>query len=137
MYVYACMYNNTIIYFNIMLTIVKATIQTVNYWVFLPLAALDHQQSKPELKELVRYSRKIARVWKQLALELSLSAGDVDVIDINHDDVNDKCYEMFNTWLRQTCDPCWCQVANALKIVKLNEVAIAVENKLGKQVNSC
>ena len=104
---------------------------------FLPLAALDHQQSKPELKELVRYSRKIARVWKQLALELSLSAEDVDVIDINHDDVNDKCYEMFNTWLRQTCDPCWCQVANALKIVKLNEVAIAVENKLGKQVNSC
>ena len=96
------------------------------------LAALDHQQSKPELKELVRYSNKIARCWKQLALELSLSVEDVDVIDVNCVDVNDKCYEMFNTWLRRTCDSCWCQVANALKIVKLNEVAIEAENKLGK-----
>jgi len=104
--------------------------------VFLHFAALDHQQSQPELKELVRYSYKIARVWKQLALELSLSPEDVDVIDVNHVDVNDKCYEMFNTWLRRTCDPCWCQVANALKIVKLNEVTIEVENKLGKQAKA-
>ena len=92
----------------------------------------DHQQSKPELKELVRYSDKIVTCWKQLALELSLSAEVVDRIDVNHVDVNNKCYEMFNTWLRQTCDPCWCQVANAFKMVKLYKIATEVENKFGK-----
>ena len=39
---------------------------------------------------------------------------------------------MFNTWLRQTCDPCWCQVANAFKMVKLNEAAREIKKKIGK-----
>ena len=56
----------------------------------------------------------------------------VDTININHADVNDKCYDMFNTWLRQTCDSCWCQLANALKMVKLNEAAGEIEKKFGK-----
>ena len=92
----------------------------------------DHQQSKPELRELVRYSDKIVTCWKQLALELLLSPEVVDTIDADHPiHVNDKCYEMFNTWLRQTCDPCWCQVAGAFKMVKLYEAAREIESKLG------
>ena len=69
--------------------------------------------------------------WKQLALELSLSAEVVNTIDVDHGSVNNKCYDMFNTWLRQTCDPCWCQVANAFKMVKLNEAAREIESKFG------
>ena len=95
----------------------------------------DHQQSKPELKELVRYSNRIAACWKQIALELSLSVNDVDVITVNHGDVNDKCYDMFKTWLERTCDPCWCQIANALRIVNLNKDAAEVEARLGKFIN--
>ena len=93
---------------------------------------IDHQQSKPELKELVCYSDKIVTCWKQLALHLSLSSGVVDTIDVSHGDINDKCYHMFNTWLRQTCDSCWCQVASAFKMVKLNEAAGEIKKKFGK-----
>ena len=92
----------------------------------------DHLQSKPQLKELVRYSDKIVTCWKQLALELSLSAEVVNKIDANHVHIIDKCYDMFNTWLEQTRDSCWCQVASAFKMVKLNEAAGEIENKFGK-----
>ena len=92
----------------------------------------DHQKSKPGLRELVQYSDKIVTCWKQLALELSLSAEAVDTFNVNNGDVNDKCYDMFNTWLKQTYDPCWCQVASAFKMVKLNETAGEIEKKFGK-----
>ena len=92
----------------------------------------DHQQVKPELKELVYYSSKIVKCWRQLALHLSLSPEVVDTIDANQADVNEKCYDMFNTWLKQTCDPCWCQVAIAFKKVELNEIAGKIEKKFGK-----
>ena len=92
----------------------------------------DHQQVKPELWELVHYSDKFVKCWKQLALNLSLSSHVVDAIDVNHVDVKDKCYDIFNTWLKQTCDPCWCQVANAFKKVELNEIAGKIEKKFGK-----
>ena len=93
---------------------------------------IDHQQSKPQLKELVRYSDKIVTCWRQLALELSLSVEVVNKIDADRVHITDKCYDMFNTWLEQTCDPCWCQVASAFKMVKLNEAAGEVERKFGK-----
>ena len=92
----------------------------------------DHLQSKPQLKELVHYSDKIVTCWKQLALQLSLSPEVVDRIDVNHSDVNDKCYHMFSSWLKRTCDPCWCQVASAFKMVKLNEAAGEIKKKFGK-----
>ena len=95
-----------------------------------------HQQSKPELKDLVHYSGKIVTCWKQFALQLSLSSEVVDTIEVNHVDVNDKCYDMFNTWLRQTCDPCWCQVASAFKMMKLNEAVGEIKNKFGRQLVS-
>lgn len=92
---------------------------------------LDHLQSKPELKKLVRYSDKIVGCWKQLALELSLSPEVVDQINVNHADVNDKCYDMFREWLKRTCEPCWCQVAYAFKMVKLHEAAREMEKNFG------
>ena len=108
---------------------------TTNNKVIFKGTAADHLQSKPELKELVRYSDKIVTYWKQLALELSLSPETVNIIDANHVDVNGKCYDMFNTWLKQTCDPCWCQVADAFKMVKLNEVAREIKKKFGRCIN--
>ena len=95
----------------------------------------DHQQSKPELKELVHYSDKIVTCWEKVALELSLSAHEVDRINVDHSFVNKKCHNMFNTWLNQTCDPCWCQVANAFKMVGLNEVAREIKEKFGRCIN--
>ena len=95
----------------------------------------DHQQSKPELRQLVHYSDKIVTCWKEVALELSLSTHEVDRINVDHSSVNKKCYDTFNTWLRQTCDPCWCQVANAFKTVGLNEVAREIKEIFGRWIN--
>ena len=94
----------------------------------------DHLQSKPELKELVKYSDKIVHCWKEFALHLPLSPYAANRVDVNNADVRNKCLEMFNIWLRQTHDSCWCQVASAFKMVELNEAAREIENKLGKYV---
>ena len=60
----------------------------------------------------------------------------VDTINANYpNNVTEKCYEMFNTWLKQTHDPCWCQVADAFKMVKLHEAAREIERKLGIYVH--
>ena len=94
----------------------------------------DHQQSKPELRELVHYSDKLATCWRQLALELSLSPEDINIINANHNDIKNKCYYMFHTWLERTCDPCWCQVASAFEMVKLYAAAKEIEKKFGRQI---
>jgi len=39
------------------------------------------------------------------------------------------CYETFNTWLRMTPNPCWCNIIMALKKVKLLAVAHEIEEK--------
>ena len=80
----------------------------------------------------MRYSDNIVKCWKQLSLELSLPPEVVDKIDVDHIHITDKCYDMFNTWLERTCDPCWCLVASAFKMVKLNEAAGKIENKFSK-----
>ena len=54
------------------------------------------------------------------------------MIDVDNARVNDKCYDMFNTWLKRTCDPCWCKVANAFKMVNLHEAAKEIEAKFGR-----
>ena len=86
----------------------------------------DHQcnENKPELRELVKYSSKISTCWKELALHLGISEYTISVIDVNHSiDVNNKCYEMFNTWLQSSISPCWCHFAQALNTVGLNGIA--------------
>ena len=91
----------------------------------------DHQRSKPELRELVLYSDKIAKYWNEFALQLSLSSEAVNRIDVNHSDVRNKCFDMFKIWLERTPNPCWCQVVDAFKMVKLNEAAREIEKKFG------
>ena len=68
----------------------------------------------------------------QLALQLSLPPEAVSKIDVDRIHINDKCLYMFKTWLERTCDPCWCQVANAFKMVNLNTTAREIESKFGR-----
>ena len=95
----------------------------------------DHRQCKPQLKDLVHYSDKVVTCWKQLALQLSLSPQVVDIMDFDCSGINDKCYDMFSSWLKWTCDPCWCQVASAFRMVNLNEAAGEIEKKFGKRIS--
>ena len=85
----------------------------------------DHhcQKNKPELADLIKYSTKISSHWREIALQLKLSAPRVSTINLNHQYIEDKCYAMFNTWLNKTISPCWCHFIQALYHVGLDGVA--------------
>ena len=68
-----------------------------------PLTSVDEHdcdENKPELKELVKYSRKVADHWKIIALNLKGCEDKIAVIDINCNEVESKRYKMFSTWLQ-------------------------------------
>ena len=81
------------------------------------------------MKELIRYSTKISKCWKNVALELDLSEDKVDTIDLNDSTVEDKCYNMFRTWLKisDNPEPCWCRVVNAFELAGIPSVAKEVK----------
>ena len=90
---------------------------------------IGHQYCKPELKELCRYSEQLSTSWAGIALELNLSSETIDTLEVNSVHTDDKCRRMFNTWLRRSLHPCWCEIVEALKMVKLLHLAIDVEAK--------
>ena len=82
-----------------------------------PLSIDDHRcdNNAPTLKELTTYSAKISSHWKRIALHLKIPDHKISTIDINHpNDVESKCYDMFNAWLQTTSSPCWCHFLQAL-----------------------
>ena len=92
-----------------------------------------HQHFKPKLKELCRYSEAISSCWKDLALELDLPQETINTIDNDHSRSKDKCYHMFNAWLERSPDPCWFEIVEAFKMIKLLQVAKEIEQAyLGK-----
>ena len=86
--------------------------------------------NKPELKELVEYSKTIAKDWEAIALHLKFSSGKIDVINIDcRDSVESKCRKMFDTWLKSSSSPCWCHFIQALHKVGLHNIAKEVTLK--------
>ena len=79
--------------------------------------------NKPNLRDLLKYSSKIAAEWERIALLLKIPFDRISVIKIDHPFVKDKCYAMFNAWLQSTKTPCWCRFIRALYDVKLVSVA--------------
>ena len=88
---------------------------------------LEHQHREPKLKELCHYSDDISSCWKKLALELDLPYATIKRIDKDNDDINDKCFDMFNKWLERSPDTCWCHIVNALKKCNLSKLAKDIE----------
>lgn len=87
-------------------------------------------KGRPELKELVKYSLKIATYWKEIAINLEIPGAKISTIDINHpNDVKGKCYEMFDTWLQTKKFPCWCSFIKALYACDVGLHAVAEEAK--------
>ena len=65
-----------------------------------PLTSVDEHdcdENKPELKELVKYSVKVADHWKIIALNLKGCEDKIAVIDIDCNRVESKYYKMFST----------------------------------------
>ena len=96
----------------------------------------EHQcdENKPELKELVNYSKHITYIWKTIALHLKISAHRIDIINIDFkDSVELKCYEMFKTWLQSDDSSCWCHFAQALRTAGSHKIADEVATRHLKQ----
>ena len=97
----------------------------------IPLTSVDensvdeHQCDKrtPELKELVKYSCKIADHWKVIALNLNGCNDKIAAIDKDCSKVESKCYVMFNTWLQSDSSPSWCHFIQALHAAELHNLA--------------
>ena len=98
-----------------------------------PLPSVDQHSCKknqPTLKELVKYSTKISTHWKEIALHLEISEHKISAINIDHsNNVADKCYEMFNTWLQISVSPCWCCFIQALCAHDVGLCKVAEEAK--------
>ena len=88
-----------------------------------------HQYCKPRLKELCRYSEDVAKCWTDLALELDLPSKTVDTLDIDCTRTKDKCRCMFDIWLERSPDACWCEIIEALKMIKMSRLATDIEAK--------
>ena len=80
-------------------------------------------ENAPEVKDLIKYSTKISLFWQQVAIQLGLSKDRVFTIGLDHQRTEQKCLEVFNTWLNKTIHPCWCHFIQALCDVGLNGVA--------------
>ena len=91
-------------------------------------------KDEPTLKELVKYSKEISTHWRQIALQLAIPRHDISIIDINNSLVEDKCYDMFKTWLERSKTPlCWCHFIQALYDVKLERIAEDAKKHLERQ----
>ena len=86
---------------------------------FIPSHHCD--KNKPEPKDLMKYSEKIACHW--LHLLLGIPKGEVSTIDITYKSIREKCFYPFTTWLDRILDPCWCKFIRALDDVGLSGVA--------------
>ena len=83
----------------------------------------DCGENEPDLKELVKYSNKIADHWKIIALNLKGCEHRIAIIDKDNNNVELKCFEMFNTWLQSDISPCWCHFIQALQTTGLHKAA--------------
>ena len=88
---------------------------------------IGHQYCEPRLKELCRYSEDISTCWTYLALELNLRSETIDAVNVDHTCIRDKCRHMFNRWLERSLDPCWCEIIEALKMIKMSHLAADIE----------
>ena len=80
-------------------------------------------ENRPKHGDIMEYSEIITHCWKIIAFKLGVSKCKIQTIDINyHWSVEQKCIELFNTWLNKT-DCCWCHFIKALNAVGLCQVA--------------
>ena len=103
----------------------KGQLYSLKYFTYF---CLVHQHSEPKLKELRHYFEDISSCWKDLAVELDLPYKTVKRIDKDNDNIKDKCYDMFSTWLERSPEACWCNIVRALKKCEMLKLAKDIEN---------
>ena len=98
---------------------------------------IDHHHcdnNRPELRKLSQYSAELAPFWKEIALHLEIPECKVRNIDIDKHNVENKCNEMFSTWLLKNV--CWCHLIKALYACDVGLQKVAEEVKLHLKYDS-
>ena len=65
--------------------------------------------------------------WTDLALELDLPSKIIDKLDIDYILIRNKCRQMFDMWLERSPDPCWHEIVEALRMIKMSRLANSIE----------
>ena len=87
---------------------------------------------------MCQHSEDVSECWKELALQLDLPSETINTLDIDYGRTKDKCYHMFDTWLKISPDPCWCGIVGALKVIKMSSLATDIDAEyLGKSLICC
>ena len=83
------------------------------------------------LNNIIRNEAGVANNWYTLGVELLDSNTVVlDVIKTNHQRDDDRCSEMFKTWLEMKPDASWSQLISALTEINLQTAADNIEWKI-------
>ena len=90
---------------------------------FTSIGYHDCEDNTAKLADLIKYSKKIEHHWQEIAIQMDIHKEKVDIIDIDHPYIQDKCRVMFMAWLDRTTFPCWCKFTQALYAVGLESVA--------------
>ena len=79
-----------------------------------------------------KYKTNISNCWKEVALNLGIPEDIFSTIDTNYPILEDKCHDMFKTWLDTTISACWCQLIKALcaRDVSLQRVANEIKEHI-------
>ena len=88
--------------------------------------------NKPTLKSLMKYRNNIAPYWKDLGLQLLQEEhiAKLDVIQANHNKVEDCCDEMFQYWFAVDTKANWNKLIDALKHIHQNATAAIIREDI-------
>ena len=83
----------------------------------------DHHCYEPKLDELMENYAELLSDWKSIAWKLKILEHETEVIEKDYNNLKDRCNKMFGIWLQKTARPCWCHYVEALRAVKLHNLA--------------
>ena len=64
--------------------------------------------------------------WKDIGYEL-IPEHEVEIVAINDDEVNEKCFTMLKKWLKSDRNPCYCKLFAALEEYKYYDLITKVK----------
>ena len=84
---------------------------------------------QPNLQQLVEELQPIRKKWKLFGLFLGISNDDLEVIDVDKRNVEDKLYALCYKWLQMKPRGTWKDVVKTMKKMKRLDLAERFEDK--------
>ena len=88
--------------------------------------------SKPELRDVNKYWRKLADEWYSLGIELEIGIKELDDLERKYSDPHRRMINMFDIWLDKGENPTYRKLIKALVNVDRRDVAESIRTELGR-----